>query len=204
MLLDSYYKSHIAGQTGQKQCLWNLQKARRQTMRQNVSVADQLSAENLREEFYPRAVLREAEPELLGDEMECKANKFVEGERYWTLVDPVAEEATNKAQSINDQKDSTSIDKENQGLRHRKGLSKEAAYDLKTSKWTTELLEEQEDLIRSADPLSLLGGALPPRDLRTAQQNAKQALQAYIDAANFAMDLIKILNIDDENPETNK
>lgn len=103
------------------------------------------------------------------------------------------------------------------GLRHRKGTttnstsnSKDTAIDGGTSRpdnetWTIvqekDLVEDDgvddDDetlLLLKKDPVELLGGWFPPRDLKVAQQKARLALEKYIEIANEAATILTILN----------
>jgi hypothetical protein len=165
---------------------------------------DTITAQNIREEFYPRAlvllVLRnedDSAPELVKEQQKKDAsnsNKSTSFEATWTQVDPIEQkEAASKA---------TSSDKENQqqaksdkGLRQRKGGNKNKQDATSDEKWTTEVPQEEQDSearLRKANPIELFG-ALPPRDLRVAQTNAKAALDAYIEAANLAVAILKLV-----------
>lgn len=88
------------------------------------------------------------------------------------------------------------------GLRNRKSgnaVSKAAAEASSSSSWEVELegtdaaaAEEEkfdetgEGRLQAADPINLLGGAFPPRELKKAQQEAKAALESYVKAANLS------------------
>jgi hypothetical protein len=56
----------------------------------------------------------------------------------------------------------------------------------------TDMMQDELMLLRKANPIELFG-ALPSRDLRQAQINAQDALQAYIDAANFAVTILNLI-----------
>ncbi len=92
------------------------------------------------------------------------------------------------------------------GLRHRKGTtnsSSNTALDGSGSKpeeaWTIvqerDLMEDDEEtLLVKKDPVELLGGWFPPRDLKVAQQKARMALEGYIQGANEAAAILALLN----------
>ncbi|KAI2498207.1 hypothetical protein MHU86_16289 [Fragilaria crotonensis] len=208
LLLGAYNTRQSVAQSEQKDCLWNLQKARRQAMRGSVVNANVYSAATVREDVYPRAMvvssLNYAEtddaPELVTDNVHVakKQTQTEDVALLWTLVDPVAleKETTKKAD------EEALSNKENngkEGLRQRKGKQnpEARATAASESKWTTGVDEfvDEDAMLRVANPIELFG-ALPPRDLREAQVNANAALQAYIDAANFAAAILKLVGND--------
>ena len=92
------------------------------------------------------------------------------------------------------------------GLRQRKKNVQTTAGQNKTEeetgKWTEEvppqnvkLTPEQleEEKLRTASPLDLFGG-LPPPSLRAAQIEAREALAKYVEAANYAAEIIRLTN----------
>lgn len=205
LLLDAYNTRQSVAQSEQKDCLWNLQKARRQSMRGSVVNSNVYSASLVREDVYPRAMIvstscdvgSDDAPELVTDTIlvaqEEKQTNDVE--MLWTLVDPVAVQ-----KEILKKEDEAFSNKENEskeGLRQRKGKQKPEATGTTASdnsKWTAGIDEVMDEsaMLRKANPIELFG-ALPPRDLREAQVNANAALQAYIDAANFAVAILKLV-----------
>ena len=202
LLLDAYNKRQSVAQSEQKDCLWNIQKARRQKMRGSVTNASEISALGVREEFYPRAVLKE------GDETQNKTTTTdnldpqQQQHYYWTLVDPLLNNQDKKEEEATATTSSSQKENHAQGIRQRKGVvtkekDKKAPADNNgdNNKWTTELLDDEvlneEDMLRKANPITLFG-ALPSHDLRQAQKNATASLGAYIDAANFAVAILKL------------
>ena len=93
------------------------------------------------------------------------------------------------------------------GLRQRKknvqtGTGQTKTEEEQSSKWTEEvpshnvkLTPEQleEEKLRTANPLDLFGG-LPPPSLRAAQIEAREALAKYVEAANYAAEIIRLTN----------
>ena len=53
-------------------------------------------------------------------------------------------------------------------------------------------MEEDEKILRT-DPVKLSGGYVPALELKVAQQNARGALNGYIEAANEAAKLLELL-----------
>ena len=107
------------------------------------------------------------------------------------------ENAQHKADSLT----SSSVTNSNStdGLRQRKGgmimdnkKNAAAAHTKKTANTTTSTMVEELDesgQTPNNDPVLLLAGMLPPRELRVAQQKATAALQKYIHVANLLVEL---------------
>jgi hypothetical protein len=174
-------------------------------MRGSVVNSDVYSAATVREDVYPRAmvvsrsnyVVTDDAPELIADVVSV-AQKQAQTEDMtllWMLVDPVAVQKEMKKK----EEEEELSNKENhskEGLRQRKGKQKSEA-SANDSKWTTgdDEFVDEDAMLRVANPIELFG-ALPPRDLREAQVNANAALQAYIDAASFAVEILKLVGND--------
>ena len=125
------------------------------------------------------------------------------------LVDPVEEERKRQAAAAaagggNEDSNQTLSNEEASGLRQRKKSSSKAATGATTTTTTTAsesptaawtIIQEEdygggggddeETRLRKVDPLELFGGGLNPRTLRVAQQEARQALEVYVRAANL-------------------
>jgi hypothetical protein len=171
-LLQAYAEILDEGNDCFKKSLWNLNKARRQMGRGTT-----LSAMDLREELRAQTVLRESTPDLAVEG--SKTPNEESDEDCFQLVDAKEELA-----AIRQKVDSTNKSKE--GLRNRKASEGE-----KTEEWTEETSPDEEDRLRSVDPIELFG-ALTPRDLKGAQQDAKKALEAYVQAANLAVAILRL------------
>mmetsp|Transcript_1208 Transcript_1208/g.1547 ORF Transcript_1208/g.1547 Transcript_1208/m.1547 type:complete len:194 (-) Transcript_1208:4-585(-) len=175
LLLDAYHQHQTAGSSKLRSCFLNLSKARRQKMNQSLSATGaELTASNVRDELCSRKALE--------DDKE-------EERRFWKLVDPV-EEAEKKMYD-NIDREVILENKENQdGLRQRKKKT-----EMSKDNWTTELLSDndEDELLRKANPIDLFG-AFPSKDLRNAQEDAGNALQYYIDAANLAVSILKAID----------
>ena len=102
------------------------------------------------------------------------------------------------------------------GLRQRKKTAQTATgrnkKEEETGKWTEEvppqnvkLTPEQleEEMLRTANPLDLFGG-LPPPSLRAAQIEAREALAKYVEAANYAAEIIRLTNGAEERQRQQK
>jgi hypothetical protein len=191
LLLDAYSKHHSLGEVEQKSCLWNLQKARRYAMRECVVNTKAFSVESVREDIYPRIVVTAEDCLGIPDiENEDQIGDFPESlEQNWTLIDPLVSQVSQRKQD--GKLNPTNIS--DIGLRQRKVRST-TNFNTSSKDWIEEDVQEvetEEDLVRKADPITLFG-ALPPRDLRRSQANANTAIQAYIDAANIAVKILKL------------
>ena len=130
----------------------------------------------------------------------------------WILQDVLGDKEKDVTGSLAASKSAvTASDPTNEtGLRQRKGPKTTMSKSISSNNadgggstfeeaWTivqeVDLLEDDEEtLLLKKDPVELLGGWFPPRDLKAAQQNAKQALEGYIQAANEAAAILAILN----------
>lgn len=183
-LLQAYADVHDQGNADLKSAMWNLNKARRQRGNGNT-----ISALDVREELRARAVLREATPDLA---VEGASAETSENQDYFELVDAVEEVAEIRGQAKENMPSKKSNAEGGEGLRRRNTNKKEAEQDTKTE-WTQEQNPDEDDRLRNADPVDLFG-AFPPRDLMTAQKNAKKALAVYIEAANLARAILETTN----------
>ena len=189
-LLDAYSQIHEVANQNQKNCTWQITKARQNKGRRGALVAGVLTAEGVREELRASAVLKDAnssdvtlEPASLVEEeastsKEKKANKNnTPLTRQFALTD---------MRSGSSQKDPDDPGKKTgeEGLRRRKG-DKEELGNTNNNEWTVvDPEKEDEERLLSADPLDLFG-ALPPQELRKAQEEARKALAGYVEAANL-------------------
>lgn len=188
LLLDGYSRCQQGAQIHYKSALWNLNKARRQKARESLA-AGSITAEDIREELRARAVLLEKTPSLLEDDTKSD-NTILDGNDQWTLVDAVKEMSAMKANlhaPIAERAPSEAA----QGLRNRKKAN--IADDQKSFGLKEEIQPEEDDRLRTADPISFFG-AFPARDLKEAQQESKAMLEAYIHAANLAAAIIDLTN----------
>ncbi len=90
------------------------------------------------------------------------------------------------------------LDPQSYGLRHRKGKSTaESKHDDATKTVVEEpipfVMDEDEEELRRMNPLEILGGSLPPRELKTAQVQARESLLMYVEAANKAAAILKMI-----------
>ena len=102
------------------------------------------------------------------------------------------------------------------GLRQRKKTAQTATgrnkKEEETGKWTEEVPPQnvkltpeklEEEKLRAANPLDLFGG-LPPPSLRAAQIEAREALAKYVEAANYAAEIIRLTNGAEERQRQQK
>lgn len=135
------------------------------------------------------------EPDLVGEGGSALLLK--PAARVWTLQN-TRSAAQSKTQPVVVASDTARTSNNKDGLRNRKtsgGGASSTTTPTEKPKMTVTQEEEamdQETLLRMANPIDLFG-AFPPRNLRTSQKDAYQALQEYIEAANFAVALLKIM-----------
>lgn len=218
-LLDQYSTLHTTASTNFKSSLWNITKARRGRGYQSSGLgplgSSEYSVESVREELEATALIEvitgnngeeEEEPELVDEHDDDNNNNAVtkikgncnssdmnmvlhfdgmEGAKcnIAATVDNAAITDKNHIQDANNP----------EGLRRRrnKGGNND---DESTSKWTTEedqLEETQNDLIKPSDPLQLFG--VPPPALRVAQSHSRDALAYYVEVANLAREIMRIV-----------
>mmetsp|Transcript_8225 Transcript_8225/g.10762 ORF Transcript_8225/g.10762 Transcript_8225/m.10762 type:complete len:237 (-) Transcript_8225:91-801(-) len=209
-LLEQYEKVHVAGNDEWKKTLWNIYKSRHQRKRNNLSYASEsfCSASDIREDLTPRLTLRpnkkdgtflclqdgvalpartnESVPELEGDVIAIATSVSSTDE------DAVMAEDTEPALMNDSTKE--------EGLRNRRQRPTDSNKNSQETKWTVEQNEqttedddgngERDSTTKVViDPLELLAGAFPPKELKEAQKRAKLALQSYIEAANLLIRL---------------
>jgi hypothetical protein len=201
-LLESYEKIHVQGDDAWKKALWNLYKGRHLRKRNNLSYVSETycSAADVREDLTPRITLR---PNNDDGTFSC----MEDGVAIVTATDehkngPGEEDLiaiVSSASSAEEEDNLPALSDENtaeDGLRKRRGA---ATANKETGKeWTVEHNSNNNDdenkgaqqaENQTIDPLELLAGAFPPRELKEAQKRAKQALQCYIEAANLLIRL---------------
>jgi hypothetical protein len=192
IFLDSYIENKSNGNTSLKSALWNIHKARRQ--KDALGVGQSYSASDVREEIRAHARL------------ECDKEPYLEDEQ---LANEIQDEKSNGTKSIDSsfklkyldklekKQRPQEIDKEllqtiedNGGIRRRKGKESEEVNS--KSEWVEETYIDLEgEKLQKMDPIELFG-ALPPRDLKLAQNQAKKMLEAYVNAANKAIEILKL------------
>jgi hypothetical protein len=191
--LQDYATLTEAGHSELKACLWQLTKSRRSKNRGMLSLESPFCAGQLREEFHARTLVRNEEesPALVEEEEDDdddkdskKKKKSTSSPTTWKLVDALDERNKDKENKENVMKKKS----DNGGLRQRKNAKQEE--DEEDKEWT--VVEEKNSEEELLDPLELFGG-LAPRELKVAQQQAKKALESYIQAANQAAAILALL-----------
>lgn len=222
-LLDSYDTAHGKGRDSQKAGQWKIGTARREKGGFHlIPSSSSISGLNVREELRARAVVAVCindaegnvdEPTLVDEDASGAAAKEVstgsdKGNLFTLYPDGMPTSSRDKDTAGNDNTSASHIgmdgDKSasdtSSGLRQRKNAPRGAKPNAEKGEWSEEipaavLTEEEmeEEKLRNANPLDLFGG-LPPPSLRAAQAKAKEALASYVDAANFAAEIIRITN----------
>lgn len=206
--LQDYAKVQEDGNLALKACVWQLTKSRRNRNQGilSVSMGSAFSADLLREDLRARTLVVQdvsnSDPrmgDLVDDDNvdddndDSKKPQSSSPPTSWKLVDAVEERARNKETTTTTSNTNT----KGVGLRQRKGNDDEDVDDDdETAKeWTMveeEQVSQEEELLR-LDPLEFFGG-LRPRELKLAQEQAKLALESYIQAANQAAKILALLN----------
>ena len=188
-LVDSYHDLHKKASSDLKRSMWNLNKARRQKGGSFLSLNSDFSAMQVREELRSSIRLECKDCPAL-DEEEQHINRNVDEitqireDEDWTLL----RKEVMKTERNN--QDHIDKNKTSDGLRQRKG---EGSLELKEeSKWSVEIVKDSaEETLRRADPIDYFG-ALPPKDLKVAQKDARDSFESYIKAANIAAEILQV------------
>ncbi|KAL9186734.1 hypothetical protein ACHAXT_005972 [Thalassiosira profunda] len=199
-LLDRYAALRSPADSALKASAWNLTKARRGRSYQGGG--ETFASDDVREELRAQALLEwkvggdGEEPSLVeeassADEVAKGEDNSPGGSAFVLHLDGMRA-ALQRAETPNDTPATESTSNENEGLRRRRGNPKSADKADGTSKWTSETpvsdIEDEEEKLRNADPLSLFG--VPPPALRAAQADARRALAYYVEAANLAREVV--------------
>lgn len=195
--LQEYADSIESANSDLKSCFWHLTKSR-QSHSGGGLLTTSFTAEQLREEFSAQLYVTQDEREAIEPGLVQEGRNTGKSEsssssssstKTWKLTDIIQE--TKKLQKVASSTISstapgsskTESSSSSDGLRQRKNKKQqEDGNQPSDDKWTMVEETNQDDLLKS-DPLTLFGG-LTPKELRLAQENARQALQKYIDAAN--------------------
>jgi hypothetical protein len=176
LLLDAYQTAHRQANAELKSSVWGITVARREK--------PDIGATNIRPdlESLVRVMEDDSEPALQHESL--------------TLVD-VAEKQQQEKENAG-RVDLLTSSVATMGLRNRHSKTDYSSttqdYD-KDEKKSSMIQEEAENKGQTmADPLQLLGGALPPRGLKDAQVHAKNALESYLQAANIVRELQKLIS----------
>ncbi len=202
-LLDSYATSHDLATSSLKSAIWNISKARRQKGGHGIGFS--YSAHDVREELRAHSKLKinlkcteNYEPGLTNDD-EAIADNKINKDGNGDGGKPVFELEYGYAKKINEkvlQKSTmNSSSLHDCGVRRRRGgdntgvVSKNAA----PNQWSEEeIADEEEEKLRNLDPIELFG-AFPPRELKLAQKKARESLEYYVDAANKAAEILRLI-----------
>ena len=217
MQLEAYANAMTPPEDGKhalKSCWWELTKARQMKSSSVMPVETAFRATNVREEFRATTRVRislenhsDGEenvrdfPDLKDEDDEGnqnEVNRIVPPN--FSLVDAVEE--YRKSHQRNTPETPHSVN-DKVGLRQRKKTStdKSDAGETSSDGWVVvnetddenvsdQMLMKQLDIV---DPVELVAGGLPPRELKRAQQEARKALVSYIQAANAAAILLTSL-----------
>jgi hypothetical protein len=184
--LESYSQSHISASSSLKTAIWDLNKARRQRRRNMMGYGHAFSALDVREELRAQTKVEclNEEPSLVDDDSdENVVNDH--GDSFILCTVDVTNTTKDNVKESND---------DNDGMRHRKSERSKPNTDQKQSKWTEEIIIDEEEMkLRNTNPLDLFGGGLTPRDLKLAQKHAKESLASYITAANDVAKILKAM-----------
>ena len=180
-LLHQYTTLHAEATTNLKGTYWNLTKARQKRGFQAGGGGFggvEYSAEDVREELRAQAILDQDEPDLVeeGAEGGCEGKFVLHFDGGKALREKRAGTTPEK--------------KETDGLRRRGNTSKDT--QIESHKWTEEKIDEEEQL-RSADPLTLFG--VPPAALRVAQTRSRDAVAYYVEVANLAQEILRMIDV---------
>jgi hypothetical protein len=196
-LLQAYSDAHQDATSELHASMWNLTKARhskRNATAALVSSVTEMTASSVRQELVQAQTVllvstketnnNVAVPTLVGENaVDSSGDEPPVGQNEWMFRLADREEAEKKQSKIPAQK----IDglKSRIGLRQRKG-----SYHAGASNEAPEWLVDDNNTTGTEskvghDPLILLGGSLPPMELRVAQEKAKTAIAAYCKAANM-------------------
>lgn len=171
-LLDAYAQSHERASSDLKSSVWNLHKARRRDGAYHTNLlgaGSRFSADRtLREEILAHARLDAGKGD---DEFALRRGAAPEGST--TTATATATDGT--------------------GLRRRRGGNEDETKSAVTTSTTTVVEEETPRTPAPTNPIELFG-VLVPTDLRTAQSDAERALRFYVDAANFAAEIVRRLD----------
>jgi hypothetical protein len=186
-LLHQYTALHTEGTTNLKATYWNLTKARRNRGFQAGGGGFggvEYSVNDVREELRAQAVLDREVPELIAESNDDGLGKG--SVSNFVLHFDGGKALRDKSGTTSGV--TTSEKKETDGLR-RRGNAPQTTNNTESEKWTEEMADEEEQL-RSADPLTLFG--VPPADLRVAQARSRDAIAYYVEVANLAQEILRL------------
>jgi len=218
-VVDAYAQSQGKAGKDVKSSIWNIHKARRSVGSYHLGGSLAFTAHDVREDLTAQAVLS-----ILNDD---ESTKSLEPDLI-VETDTTFKNTTTKEVDVISQKDtftlhldglpSPKIKDENDiipatnrenakdhsqylGLRQRKGEKRKDENGL--------ILDKPREFIGwndwddfghplPDDPISFFGG-LTPKDLRTAQAKARTALETYVEAANLAVEIQRLIQLKEGN-----
>jgi len=203
-LLHQYESLHANANDNLKSSIWNITKARRVGGGGSGGFGGvEYSPDDTREELRAQALLEwkeggngDSEPKLLNEESSHDDGGSTTGGgggRFVLHLDGM-KAAQQRAALKESNNNSMAENKENEGLRRRRGESEGKTNIL--NKWTSEeannTIDDEEERLRNVDPLNLFG--VPPPALRVAQAKSRSAIAYYVEVANLAKEIMKITN----------
>jgi hypothetical protein len=180
-LVQAYCQVHEEADEHLQEAVWNLTKARRasRSFAALPSISTDMTAASVRHDLSARtAVVAVVDDRTSLGVTSC-----------FRCFDPKLPPPPNQCDDGSRQhdEDDDGIMVVDGGLRHRKGKTKTAASLKATEKTMVMDSPGSIDKVVSAkeESLMILGGSLPPRDLRVAQERARKSLDEYVRAATL-------------------
>ena len=191
-----------------KKCWWELTKARQMKSSKMIPIDVPFTASNVREEFNAKIRLDITVPDLVLNDDD--ADTVVSAPPTFVILDAVEEykksrqndnnENDNKKMSTPTKTPTAASSSSDTGLRQRKGDSNNdnnssdgdsgwVVVDNDTNENQAMIMKE----LNIVEPIELIAGGLPPKELKLAQKQAQKALQEYINIANKATILLSTL-----------
>lgn len=186
--LDAYAETYFKANSCLKSTLWNINKARRQ--KDVLGVGMSYSALDVRHEIRARVRVECDQEPQLEDEFTVSVTELDKETKITTPSFKLCTVNSDMFKPDSDVKMQQDSD-ENNGLRRRKGQKDETTTS-KSSWFEEHCAEIEEKKLHRMDPIDLFG-ALPPKELKLAQNDAKKVIELYIDAANQAVEILKLL-----------
>jgi hypothetical protein len=194
--LQEYVKASEVGNVALKKSLWQITKLRRKQNRGIMTMEENFSADQIREELRARTLVRDrnsvAEASLISEGE--KPPSLEGGAPEWESVDALEEKVGNKENPSAAGPTATSVSKS--GLRQRKNKGSDAdnsKVEENASKMKEDPIVDEEERLLQRDPLELFSG-VRSGDLKIAQENARAALHSYIEAASRVARIMHQIN----------
>jgi hypothetical protein len=175
-LLQAYCNVHAEADTNLQQAIWSLTKARRasRSFAALPSTSTEMTAASVRHDLNARTVLVEVDKDSIGV-TSC-----------FRTFDPKIPLKQCDDGILQHDDDATGL-MVDAGLRQRKGKTPESSSSRNktNSSLVMDSLNTEKVVSAEEEALMILGGTLPPRDLRVAQERAHKCLNEYIQAATL-------------------